>query len=155
MNLETTSIEEITSHFGEYVDLAIQFGTKLLIAVVILIAGLWLASKFTKSFRKIMIAREIDSSLISFLSSLVGVILKLLVVIIVLATVGIEMTSIVAILGAASLAIGMALSGTLQNFAGGVVILLLARSRVKPSTAARLASVATKVICSGSPPLKS
>ena len=130
MNLETSSIDQIMAHFGDFINSSVHFGAKLLFAIVILIAGLWLAGKFTKSFRKIMLAREVDPSLISFLSSLVSVILKILVVIVVLATVGIEMTSIVAILGAASLAIGMALSGTLQNFAGGVVILLFKPFRV-------------------------
>ena len=130
MNLETTNINQFVDHFGDYIDSAIQFGTKLLLAVVILIIGLWLAKKFTKSFRKIMVAREVEPSLMSFLSSLISIILKILVVIIVLTTVGIEMTSIIAILGAASLAIGMALSGTLQNFAGGVIILLFKPFRV-------------------------
>ena len=65
-----------------------------------------------------------DPALQSFLGSLIGMVLKVLVVISALGTLGIEMTSFVAILGAAGLAIGMALSGTLQNFAGGVMILI-------------------------------
>ncbi len=119
-----SEINQITTHFESYIDSAIKFGVKFILAVAILIVGMWLAKKITKSFRKVMIARDVEPSLSSFLSSLISIILKILVVVIVLTTVGIEMTSIVAILGAASLAIGMALSGTLQNFAGGVVILL-------------------------------
>jgi small conductance mechanosensitive channel len=122
--MENVNLSQLTNRFEGLIDSSIQFGIKLLLAVAILVVGLWLVKNITKSFRRIMIARSVDPSLLSFLTSLLNIILKILVVIIVLTTVGIEMTSIVAILGAASLAIGMALSGTLQNFAGGVVILL-------------------------------
>lgn len=105
-------------------DSAIHFGVKLLIAILILVVGLWLVKKLTKSLRKVMTTREVEPSLRTFLLSLLNMTLKILVIIIVLATAGVQMTSIIAILGAASLAIGMALSGTLQNFAGGVIILL-------------------------------
>ena len=71
-----------------------------------------------------MAARKFDAALQSFLGSMIGIVLKILVVITALGTLGIETTSFVAILGAASLAIGMALSGTLANFAGGVLILI-------------------------------
>ncbi|MCL1902398.1 MAG: mechanosensitive ion channel [Alphaproteobacteria bacterium] len=103
---------------------SIQYGIKLLVAVLILFVGLWLSNRVTNSFRKIMEARHLDPSLMSFFTSFVGIALKVMVFIIVLTTVGVQMTSIIAILGAASLAVGMALSGTLQNFAGGIVILL-------------------------------
>lgn len=71
-----------------------------------------------------MAARKFDAALQSFLGSMIGIVLKILIVITALGTLGIETTSFVAILGAASLAIGMALSGTLANFAGGVLILI-------------------------------
>ncbi len=74
--------------------------------------------------------REFDPSLQSFLGSFVNILLKIFVFIIVLTTVGVQMTSIVAVLGAASLAVGLALQGTLQNFAGGIIILLLKPFRV-------------------------
>jgi len=112
------------SKIEAFVDSAVHFGIKLLVAVAILAVGLWLVKKITKSVKKVMEVKNVDPSLRTFLSSLISILLKMLVIIIVLATVGIEMTSIIAILGAASLAIGMALSGTLQNFSGGVVILL-------------------------------
>jgi len=78
----------------------------------------------TGSFRRMMLKSKMDDSLVPFLSSLVSTILKVMVVISALGMLGIEMTSFIAILGAAGLAIGMALSGTLQNFAGGVMILI-------------------------------
>lgn len=107
------------------IDYAIKYGLQFLIAVLILIIGFWLTGKLTKSLKKLMEVRKLDPSLCSFVYSLVNIVLKILVVIIVLTTVGVQMTSIIAVLGAASLAVGMALSGTLQNFAGGVVIMIL------------------------------
>lgn len=72
-----------------------------------------------------LIRRNAEVSISSFLTSLINIVLKVLIVVIAVASVGVEMTSIAAILGAGSLAVGMALSGTLQNFAGGIVILFL------------------------------
>ncbi len=113
------------SKYEQYIQLGIQYGLKLISAIVILIVGFWLAKKLTKAMRKMLGKRDIDASLSSFLSSFVNIVLKILVLLIAIASVGIEMTSIIAIIGAASLAIGMALSGTFQNFAGGIVILFL------------------------------
>ncbi|MCF8277453.1 MAG: mechanosensitive ion channel [Flavobacteriales bacterium] len=115
--------------FGEggtdYMPLIIEYGQKLAVGILILVIGLWLAGMITKAAKKLMAARKLDAALQSFLGSMLGIALKILVVITALGTLGIEMTSFVAILGAASLAVGMALSGTLQNFAGGVIILIL------------------------------
>ena len=85
---------------------------------------MWLTNRFMRMLRRAMEKRRFDASLSSFLFSFINILLKVFVVIICLTTVGVQMTSIVAVLGAASLAVGMALSGTLQNFAGGIVILL-------------------------------
>lgn len=122
--MNTIDFSTLSTHFDGLIDSSIHFGIKLLVAVGILIVGLWLVKKVTNAFRKVMKAKNVEPSLSGFLASFINIILKILVVIIVLTTVGVEMTSIIAILGAASLAIGMALSGTLQNFAGGIVILL-------------------------------
>ncbi len=113
------------SKYDQYIQLGIQYGLKLLGAIAILVVGFWIAKKLTKGLRKMLGKRDIDPSLSSFLSSITSVLLRILVVLIAVASVGIEMTSIVAIIGATSLAIGMALSGTFQNFAGGIVILFL------------------------------
>jgi small conductance mechanosensitive channel len=122
--METTDFNHMIGIVQLFLESTIAFGIKLVTGIIILLIGLWLGNKITNSFRKIMVSRKVDQSLLSFLASLASIMLKILVVIIVLTTVGVEMTSIIAVLGAASLAIGMALSGTLQNFAGGVVILL-------------------------------
>jgi len=99
-------------------------GLSLLIAIAILVIGFWLVKFASKTIKKGMSKGDLDAGLISFVSSLVSAILKVLVVITAMAQLGIEMTSFVAILGAAGLAIGMAFSGTLSNFAGGIMILI-------------------------------
>lgn len=100
------------------------YGQKLILIVIAIIVGLWLISLLTKGLTKAMQKQELDASLSSFLKSLVGMLLKAMLFISVAGMVGVEMTSFIAILGAVGLAIGLALSGTLQNFAGGVMILL-------------------------------
>lgn len=105
-------------------DIAIKYGPKLLGAIVVLIIGNWVINTFIKAISKILENKKTDASLKSFLKSFISILLKVLLVISVLGMVGIEMTSFIAILGAASLAVGMALSGTLQNFAGGVILLI-------------------------------
>lgn len=105
-------------------EIGVEYGPKLLGAILVWIIGSWVVKGLTKAFSKILDKRHVSESLKPFLRSLVGSILKLLLAVTVLGMVGIEMTSFIAILGAAGLAIGMALSGTLQNFAGGVMILI-------------------------------
>lgn len=108
----------------DWTGLALEYGQKLGIGILILVIGLWVAGMITSALKKLMEKRNLDPALQSFLGSMIGITLKVLVVISALGTLGIEMTSFVAILGAAGLAVGMALSGTLQNFAGGVMILI-------------------------------
>ncbi len=100
------------------------YGLKLIGAIVVLIIGLWIVKIITNQIAKLMDRKNYDPSLQGFLKSMIGILLKILVFISVLGMMGIEMTSFIAIMGAAGLAIGMALSGTLQNFAGGVMILI-------------------------------
>ncbi|PWL23461.1 MAG: mechanosensitive ion channel protein MscS [Fluviicola sp. XM-24bin1] len=110
---------------GTIAGIAAEIGIRLAVALIIYIAGFWLARQLSKGFRKILERRETDESLTTFLTSLTSIGLKVLVIISVITQLGVEMTSFVALLGAAGLAIGMAFSGTLSNFAGGVIILLL------------------------------
>lgn len=112
------------------VNLTVGFIPKLIGAIIVL----WIGLKLIKVLKKAMIRsfdrRKADASLKSFLSSFVDVLLKILLIIMVMDIIGIKATSFIAILGAAGLAIGMALQGTLQNFAGGVIILLMKPFRV-------------------------
>ncbi len=104
---------------------AIDFCLKLIAAIAILWVGMWIANRITKSVKYAMEKRDLEPSLVSFTSSFINILLRIFVIIIVLTTVGVQMTSIVAVLGAGALAVGMALSGTFQNFAGGIIILFL------------------------------
>jgi small conductance mechanosensitive channel len=105
-------------------EFSMSFGPKLIGAVVVLIIGLWVVKSLTSWFGRVMVKRNTDPSLTPFLRSMLSTLLKAMLVITVLGMLGIEMTSFIAILGAAGLAVGLALSGTLQNFAGGVMILI-------------------------------
>jgi len=116
----------ITKEYIDYaVKLAIEFAPKLLLAILSLFIGLWIVSKITKAFKKIAVAKDWDVSLIPFVGGIISATLKIVLFISVASLIGIQTTSFVAVLGAASLAIGLALQGSLSNFAGGVLILML------------------------------
>jgi len=115
---------DTSTYMDKAVDLLMQYGPKFVLAIITLIVGFWIIKVIVKSVTKIMVKREVDDSLQPFLRSMLSILLKILLIISVMSMVGIAMTSFIAIIGAAGLAIGMALSGTLQNFAGGIMILL-------------------------------
>jgi len=104
--------------------LFVQYGMKFVLAIVVLIVGLIVIKWITRGLVKILKKREVNPSLVPFLRSMTNILLKVMLVISVMGMVGIEMTSFIAVLGAAGLAVGLAMQGTLQNFAGGVMILL-------------------------------
>lgn len=118
-------MENYQEYIDTAMDLVIQYGGNIALAIITLIIGLWLVKRLTKVFRKTLEKRSVDASLVPFLSSLINALLKVLVIISVAGMVGVEMTSFVAVLGAAGLAVGLALQGSLSNFAGGVLILIL------------------------------
>jgi small conductance mechanosensitive channel len=103
----------------------VRMGTNLIVCIIILFAGFWLAKMLSKGIKKVLRKSNTDEGLVTFLTSFLSMVMKILVVITAISQIGIEMTSFVALLGAAGLAIGMAFSGTLSNFAGGVMILVL------------------------------
>ncbi len=102
----------------------VKIGTNILVAVAILVIGFWLVKMLVRALKKILRKSHTDESLVSFLSSLSTMVLKVLIVVTSITQLGVEMTSFVTILGAAGLAVGLAFSGTLSNFAGGVMILI-------------------------------
>jgi small conductance mechanosensitive channel len=104
--------------------LLVDYGPALLMAVITLVIGLWVIKILTNGIQRVMQKSRVEPSLHKFLASLFSIILKVLLLISVASMVGIETTSFIAILGAAGLAIGLALQGSLGNFAGGVLILL-------------------------------
>jgi small conductance mechanosensitive channel len=127
--MEVLSTDWLKQFFGiEYTDVnqfLVRIGTNLLICVFILVVGFWLSKLLSKGIREVLRKSNTDEGLVTFLTSFLSMVMKILVVITAITQLGIEMTSFVALLGAAGLAIGMAFSGTLSNFAGGVMILVL------------------------------
>jgi len=121
MNFDNIDLEQIVQPIAP---LVVSFSTQIISAIILLIVGLWAIRKFTKIFKSVLNAQSFDASIVSFLGSLFSAVLKILLVLTVLSVVGIQTTSFIALIGAAGIAIGAALSGTLQNFASGVMILI-------------------------------
>lgn len=118
-------MEQINTYLDKVVGLIVQYGGRVVLAIIVLIVGLALIKKISKSINQGMVKRNLDPSLRPFIGTLLNALMKIMLVISIASMVGIEMTSFVAILGAAGLAVGLALQGSLSNFAGGVLILTL------------------------------
>ncbi|MBO7102030.1 MAG: mechanosensitive ion channel family protein [Bacteroidales bacterium] len=132
-NMDITDLKAVVTGENTFIkdglrqitELTIGFLPKLIIAIVILWLGMKLAKMLKKIIVKALDKRNAEPSLKTFLGSLVDVLLKAMIIIMAMDVIGIKATSFIALLGAMGLAIGMALQGTLQNFAGGVIILLM------------------------------
>jgi len=116
--------EKVQDYLGMAYDLVVTHGMKVLMAIIVLLIGLWIIKRVVKILNKVMEKRDVSVSLRGFFSPLLSILLKVMLFISIAGMVGIETTSFIAVLGAAGLAIGLALQGTLANFAGGVMILL-------------------------------
>jgi small conductance mechanosensitive channel len=103
---------------------ATEYAPKLIGALLVFVIGLWAVGWLTRIIKRGMLRRGFDISLQSFLASMMGVVLKVMLLVTVAGMMGIQTTSFVAILGAAGLAVGLALQGSLSNFAGGVLTLI-------------------------------
>lgn len=123
-------LKKSADFYTKIYDWFILNGPNLLFAIVILVVGLWLIKLLSKWLTNRMHHKEIDSSLRPFLMSLLVTTLRILLVISAMQIAGIQMTIFAALIGAFGVAAGLALSGTLQNFASGVLILLLKPFRV-------------------------
>lgn len=108
----------------------VGLGLRIIVAVLVLAVGFWFANRVVVLVRKAMDRRNVERTLRPFLLSIISVGLKIVVILTVLSMLGLQMTSFIAVLGSAGLAIGLALQGSLSNFAGGVLILLLKPFRV-------------------------
>ncbi|HEX5155095.1 MAG TPA: mechanosensitive ion channel domain-containing protein [Parafilimonas sp.] len=117
-------MDNLTKIYENIQVLIATYGMKILGAILFFIIGLWITNAISKILSKLMMRRGFDVSLQSFLASLISISLKVLLLISVAGMVGIETTSFIAVIGALGLAVGLALQGSLANFAGGVLILL-------------------------------
>lgn len=118
-------MKDIEKYSDQAIEMIMTYGPKLILAIIVLIVGLLIIRPVVKGLKNTMNKRNVDPSLVPFISSIVNIVLKLVLFISVASMVGIETTSLIAVLGAASLAVGLALQGSLANFAGGVLILVL------------------------------
>lgn len=119
----TQGADEASKYIEIIFEALINYGPKVVLAIITLIVGLWVIKKLVSKTNH-HFSSKADPSLATFMSSLVSVLLKLMLFIAVASMVGIQTTSFIAVLGAAGLAVGLALQGSLANFAGGVLILL-------------------------------
>lgn len=117
----TTPIDELLRELGS--DL-LQFGLKVIAALVIYIIGAWLIKRIKNLLKSIFEKRNTDKAIASFTLSFANITLTILLIILTVGTLGINTTSLAAILAAGGMAIGMALSGTVQNFAGGIMLIV-------------------------------
>ena len=120
-SLSTMSLDTLVN---KLIDLSVSFGSKLLVALLVFFIGRWIVKKLNRLVINILTKRHVEASLATFTKSLVSITLNFTLVIIIISVLGIETSSFIALFASAGVAVGMALSGTLQNFAGGVMILL-------------------------------
>ena len=117
-------VDQLIKASQAWIPMIMEYGSRVLLAVITLAVGWWLINRLTAKLAHLLALRKADLALQGFISSLVNIILKVLLVVSVASMIGIQTTSFVAAIGAAGLAIGLALQGSLANFAGGVLILL-------------------------------
>ena len=121
------NVDEILQKISEYLA---EYGLKVVGALVILVVGRWVAKLLSKLAGKALAKARLDKTLVNFGKNLSYVLLLLFVVVAALATAGIQTTSFIAVLGAAGLAVGLALSGSLANFAAGVLLMIFKPMKV-------------------------
>lgn len=117
-------IDLIDQYTNSLTKVLIDYAPKLVAAIVLLIVGIWAIRFITSILRKIMIRREVEPTLIEFLSDIIFWGLRIILFIAVISKLGVESSSFITILGAAGLAVGLSLQGSLSNFAGGMLIIL-------------------------------
>ena len=120
MEFNVETVEHYVKVIGE---MGLTLGGQIFVALLVFIIGSWLLNRVMKLFDLAMTARKVEVTLHQFLMNLVGILLKVILIIIVASMIGVETASLIAVLGAAGLAIGLALQGSLANFAGGILIL--------------------------------
>jgi len=118
------NVDELVKLSEAWLPVVLEYSGKLTLALITLAIGWWLIGKLTTSIGGLLENRRVDRVLSSFIGSLVSIVMKILLLISVASMIGVETTSFIAMIGAAGLAIGLALQGSLANLAGGVLIML-------------------------------
>lgn len=109
---------------SDFIGKVVNFGLKVLAAILIYIVGAWLIKKIKKILAGIFERRHTDAAIASFVNSMTSIALTIMLIVITVGTLGIDTTSLAALLAGGGMAIGLALNGTVQNFAGGIMILI-------------------------------
>ena len=120
MDMENLDLQPL---MDKAVEMVMLYAPKLILAIVTLIVGLWLINMMSKGIGFVLEKRSLDVSLQRWLTTILSIVLKACLLISVISMIGVQTTSFIAMLGATGLAIGLALQGSLTNFAGGVLIL--------------------------------
>jgi small conductance mechanosensitive channel len=123
-------VDHLVKASQAWIPMIMEYGSRVLLALVTLTIGWWLINRLTVKVGALLALRNADLALQGFVSNLANIILKILLIVSVASMIGVETTSFVAAIGAAGLAIGLALQGSLANFAGGVLILLFRPFRI-------------------------
>jgi small conductance mechanosensitive channel len=121
--LQSIDMNMIQKHLDTFINLAITFGSNILVAVLVFWITLWIVKRIVKLVDMGMTSRKVEITLHKFLVSIISIALKTVAIIIFASMIGVETASLIALLGAAGLAVGLALQGSLSNFAGGIIIL--------------------------------
>ncbi len=146
VELQADQITKAQALLEKLVDMGTSLGFAILKALIIFIVGRFLISLLNKLVKKILNKRRVEPSVRTFTASLVNITLTVLLIIAVVGALGVETTSFAALLASAGLAVGMALSGQLSNFAGGLIVLLFKPYKVGDYIEAPTASGAVKEI---------
>jgi len=124
------SVDYLVDLSESWLPVVLQYGAQVTLALLTLLLGWWLINILTARVSGLLQRRRVDPTLHGFVGSLASIALRVLLLVSVASMVGVETTSFIAVIGAAGLAIGLALQGSLANFAGGVLILLFRPFRV-------------------------
>ena len=119
--IKTTSPDVL---FQDFFHEILKFGLKVIAALLLYLIGAWIIRKIRKAVTRALEKRKSEATLVSFINSMVGIILWVLLIIMMISTLGVNTTSVAALLAAGGMAIGVALGGTVQNFAGGLMLLI-------------------------------
>ena len=120
-HIATTPTNEL---LGEFLDKTISFGLKVIAAIVIYLIGAWVIRKIKRMLSRVFEKKGTDAAISSFVQSITSIILTLVLIITTIGVLGVNTTSFAALLAGGGMAIGMALNGTVQNFAGGIMLLI-------------------------------
>ena len=130
MEMNVQQLEHWLDRSEAWLPVVMQYAGQLLLALLTLTVGWWLVNGLTRRVGNLLQSRQVDPTLHGFIGSLANILLKVLLLVSVASMIGVETTSFIAVIGAAGLAIGLALQGSLGNFAGGVLILLFRPFRI-------------------------